>query len=222
MTFITELSVSLTLCLLCTIFAWGTRPLKTWFFAIAFGIFLALDILGIVFSANLYPWTALLVLMVSMSAGVWLGRALSIKRLWPFLLLLVILSVLDTAQIVLTHLSAASQAQSTHSTSIPAGNLYINFLLFLPGGQYYTLGIFDLWLMTAMAEYWRRRQAPFWIALSPAVLALVPVYSLITLFPILDPIALIPFLTASWLCSIALYRSYGKGLSDRQSINKVA
>ena len=207
MLFIVGLGVSLVLFLLCTVLVWGARPLKTWFFAIAFGVGLALLILGIVFSADVYPWTALLVLLVAVSGGLWLGRSLSIKRLGPFLLLLVILSVLDTAQVVLTHLSSAPHAQST---TVPPGNLYSNFLLFLPGGQHYGIGIFDLWLVTAIAEYWRRRDAEFWLALAPGVLAIILAYVLILLFPNLSPLPLIPFITAGWLCSVAVYRSRGE------------
>jgi len=207
MVFIVESGISLALCLLCTALAWAARSLNTWPFAIVFGISFILDILGVVFSANLYPWTALLVLLVAVSAGVWLGRAISIKRLWPFLLLLVVLSLLDTTQIILTHLSSPSQAQSSH---VPVGNLYVNFLLFVPGERPYVVGIFDLWLVTAIAEYWRRRGAAFWLALSPGVFAFLLAYILILLFPGLSPLALIPFLSVGWLCSVALYRQRGQ------------
>jgi hypothetical protein len=61
-----------------------------------------------------------------------------------------------------------------------------------------------------MAEYWRRRDAEFWLALAPGVLAITLISVLILLFPSLSPLALIPFLTAGWLCSVALYRSRGQ------------
>ncbi len=210
MLLIIEFGISLVLFALCVALVWAARPLKTWPIALAFGVGLVLIILGIVFSAALYPWTALLVLLVAGSAGLWLGRVISIKHLWPFLLLLVMLSVLDTTQIVLSHLSSAPSG-GTQSANVPAGDLYINFLLFLPNGRHYVIGIFDLWLVTAMAEYWRRRGAEFWLALVPGVFALVLVYGLILLFPGLSPLALIPFLTAGWLGSIALYRARSPG-----------
>jgi hypothetical protein len=213
MVLIVELGISLALCLLCTSLVWGAKPLKTWFVAVVFGVSFVLDILGAVFSANLYPLTALLVFLVAVSAGVWLGRAISIKRLWPLLLLLVILSALDTTQIVLTHLSSSAQSQSTH---VPAGDLYVNFLLFLPGQHNYVLGIGDLWLITAMAEYWRRRDAGIFLAFLPGALALILVYALFLFFPGLEPIALVPFLTAGWLCSVALFRPRSQRESKEQ------
>jgi len=203
MIFIAQVGISVVLCLLCTALTWCSRPLKTWLLAVIFGISFVLDILGAVFSVNLYPLTALLVLLVAVSAGLWLGRAISIKRLWPFLLVLVPLSALDITQIILTHLAGPAASQSAH---VPAGDLYVDFLLFLPGGQNYVLGIGDLWIITAIAEYWRRREAAFWLALFPGALAFIVADGLLQLFPGLDPIALIPFLTAGWLCSLALYR----------------
>jgi hypothetical protein len=210
MLLIVKLAISLALCLLCTALVWSARPLHTWIFALTFGMSFILDVLGVVFSVNLYPWTALLVLLVAVSAGLWLGRAISIKRLWPFLLLLVILSLLDATQIILTHLSSSAQTQGTQSAHVPAADLYINFLFFLPGGQNYVIGILDLWLIAAIAEYWRRRNAAFWLALSPGALALIVAYGLLLLFPGLEPIALIPFLAAGWLCSVAFSQSRGK------------
>lgn len=54
------------------------------------------------------------------------------------------------------------------------------------------------------------RNAAFWLAFSPGALALIVAYGLLLLFPGLEPIALIPFLAAGWLCSIAFSRSRGK------------
>src|SRR5438270_1801390 len=127
-----ELILSLLLTLLCTALAWGTKQLKKWPIATVFGDGLALTILGAVFSVAAYPWTDVLVLLVAVTAGLLLGRAMPAK-LWPFLLLLLVLSILDIVQIVLT---SGPPSPGSQSASTPAAQLYGNFLLRLPWGRY--------------------------------------------------------------------------------------
>jgi hypothetical protein len=67
-----------------------------------------------------------------------------------------------------------------------------------------------------MAEYWRRRDAGIFLAFLPGALALILVYALFLFFPGLEPIALVPFLTAGWLCSVALFRPRSQRESKEQ------
>jgi len=191
--------LSLVLALLCTTISWGTKQFKSWPIAIGLGIGIVLSILGAIFSAAWYPWTNIIVLLVAVTAGLLLGRAMPAK-LWPFLLLLLILSILDVVQVVLT---THASAPSSRSISAPAAQLYGNFLLRLPWGRY-NIGIFDLLLMTAMAEYWRKRGSKFLVALAPGLIGFILVFGVIQ-FIYAGVLPLIPFLTGGWLCSAGIY-----------------
>ena len=192
---------SLVLTGLCTMLSWGAKQIKSLPIATIFGAGLVLGILGIVFSVGWYPWTDLLVLLVAVSAGLLLGRALPAK-LWPFLLLLLVLSILDVVQIVLTSGSPSPASPST-GTSTPAAQLYGNFLLHLPWGRY-NIGIFDLLLLTAIGEYWRRRGSTLLVALAPGVIGFILAFGF-GQFIYAGALPLIPFITIGWLCSAGLY-----------------
>jgi hypothetical protein len=138
---------------------------------------------------------------VAVTAGLLLSRAMPTK-LWPFLVLLLVLSILDVVQIVLTSGPPSPGSQSA-STSTPAAQLYGNFLLHLPWGRY-NIGIFDLLLLTAMAEYWRKRDSAFLVALAPGVIGFILAFGF-GQFIYAGALPLIPFLTAGWLCSAGLY-----------------
>ncbi len=196
--------LSLVLALLCTTIPWGTKQSKSWPIAIVLGVSIVLSILGTTFSAAWYPWTDIVVLLAAVTAGLLLGRAMSAK-LWPFLLLLLVLSTLDIVQIVLT---THASAPSSQSASVPAAQLYGNFLLNLPWGRY-NIGIFDLWLITAMAEYWRKRGSEFLVALAPGVIGIVLAFAVIQ-FIYAGILPLIPFLTVGWLCSAGIYHYHNR------------
>ncbi len=88
-----------------------------------------------------------------------LGRGIP-PRLRPFLIVLLVLSVLDVLQIVLT---AGSTPPGSAGGQAPNGSdplLLGNFLLLLPWGRY-NVGGGDLLLITALAEHWRRRGASY-------------------------------------------------------------
>jgi hypothetical protein len=131
-TILLALLPSLVLAVLCAVIPWGTKHIKSWPIAIVFAAGLVLGILGIVFSVAWYPRTDLLVLLVAESAGLLLSRAMPTK-LWPFLLLLLVLSILDVIQIVLTSGSSSPGSQSA-GTSTPPAQLYGYFLHHLPWG----------------------------------------------------------------------------------------
>ena len=207
---------SLVLAVLCVVIPWGTKQIKSWLIAIVFGAGLALSILGIVFSVAWYPWTDLLVLLVAVSAGLLLSRAMPTK-LRPFLLLLLVLSTLDVVQIVLTS-SPSSPGSQSAGTSTPAVQLYGNFLLYLPWGRY-NIGIFDLLLLTAMAEYWRRRGSAFLVALAPGVIGFILAFGF-GQFISAGALPLIPFLTVGWLCSAGLYSYRHRPNSSQAALNR--
>jgi len=149
---------------------------------------------------------------VAVSAGLLLGRALPTK-LWPFFLLLLVLSIFDIVQVVLTSGSPSPGSQSA-GTSPPAAQLYGNFLLHLPWGRY-NIGIFDLLLLVAMPEYWRRRGSTLLVALAPGVIGFILAFGFGQLI-YAGALPLIPFLTVGWLCSAGLY-SYRHGPNRSQA-----
>jgi len=207
---------SLVLAVFCAVIPWGTKQIKSWPIVIVFGAGLVLGILGIVFSLAWYPWTDLLVLLVAVSAGLLLSRAIPTK-LWPFLLLLLVLSILDVIQIVLTSGPPSPGSQSA-GTSTPAAQLYGNFLLHLPWGRY-NIGIFDLMLLTAMGEYWRRRGSTLLVALAPGVIGFILALGF-GQFIYAGALPLIPFISIGWLCSAGLYYYHHRPNRSRAALNR--
>lgn len=201
---------SLALTVLCTMVPWGARQVKSWQIALVVGAALILSVLGIVFSLAWYPWTDLLILLGALSGGVVLSRVMSTK-LWPFLLLLLVLSIADVVQQAVLTAGSTSPGNQSAGTSIPTGELYGNFLVSLPWGHY-NIGIFDLLLLTALAEYWRRRGSAFLVGLASGVIGFL-LALVFTLFIYGGALPLIPFLLAGWLCSVGLnaYRQRHNG-----------
>lgn len=195
-----SLIISLVLALLCMAIPWGTRQVKTWQVTIAFGIGIVLWVLGAAFSLGWYPWTNIVDFLVAVGAGMLLGRVIHAK-FRPFLIFLIVMSILDVTQIVLT---THPSAPTTQSTSVPAGQLYANFFLQLPWGKY-GIGIFDLLLLSAIGVYWRRQNGEFLVAFAGIAIGLIVAYTILYANPgILLP--LIPLLTLGWLCSAGIYR----------------
>ncbi len=89
-----------------------------------------------------------------------------------------------------------------------------NFLLLLPWGRF-TLGIFDLLLVTALAEHWRRRGGSYLIAVVPGFLGLFLLPSIVILVTAVGNLPLIPFLTVGWVGSEALHRSLRRQAAAR-------
>lgn len=88
---------------------WGFRSSERWMLLLALSIGLALAMSGAALSVGPYPWTDLVVLLVALSGGLLLGRSMP-TRITPFLILLLVLSVLDSIQIVLTSQGATPTA----------------------------------------------------------------------------------------------------------------
>ena len=144
-----------------------------------------------------YPWNNLLVLSLALSLGVGIGRAMP-PRLAPMLALLLVLSVLDVAQVALT----SGPPPGGASARSPAWLLYINFRVVVAGARI-AIGVFDLALAAAVAVHLRRRMAPWPIAIAaaPAGLVLAELFVVVTG---LGDLPLIPFLSAGWITAEAI------------------
>jgi hypothetical protein len=127
---------------------------------------------GVIAGLALYPASDIVVGGFSLLAGVVLGRAMP-RSFVPFLILLLILSVLDVAQ------NIAFAGPSAPSTGPPASSgapdphlIWLNFRLLLPDGHF-NIGFADLIVISAMSENLRLRRAAFAITVMPGVLGLV-------------------------------------------------
>jgi hypothetical protein len=195
--------VSIVLALVCAAVPWLARRLRSRLLVVGLALGIALSIIGSALALPLYPWTSLVVLLVALTGGLLLGRIMP-PRFLPVLVLLLVLSALDVLQVALTS-GASPPASNSHAGGTPSGPLlYVNFVLPLPGRRY-LVGIFDLLVITALAERWRRRGASYLIALLPGALGFLLVYATGLLTP-LRPMALLPFFTAGWLASEGLHR----------------
>lgn len=200
MLFLARLLLSLVVAVGSAIAPWAAARLNQWVLAVALVIGLALAVLIVGFSLPLYPWTNLVVLLVALAAGILLGRGLA-GRTRTFLVVLLVLSALDILQIVLT--SGPGSGLVAHVPTIPPpGQLMGNFFLLLPWGHY-NLGIFDISILAAMAQYWRKRGGVWLLALAPGVIGVVLAFAFLLLV-YNGALPLLPFLTAGWLCSLAL------------------
>jgi hypothetical protein len=201
--------LNIPLALVCSAVPWLTRPVKSWLLAIGLAVGLALVVSAIVFALAVYPWTDLVVLLVALTGGVLLGRGMP-PRFRPFLIVLLVLSVLDVVQIALT---ASSTPPGSLGGPAPRGSdplLLGNFLLSLPWGRY-NIGGGDLLLITALAEHWRRRGASYLIALLPGVLGFLLTYAFIWA----GNLPLIPFITVGWVGSEGVHRVLSRHAKPR-------
>ena len=192
--------LTIPLTLICAVSPWLTRQLKRWGLTLLLLMGIALGVMCIVFSLAFYPWTDLIVLLVALAGGLLLGRSMPL-RFWPFFILLLVLSVLDVLQIVLTANSSPPGSSGSHMLSGSNPLLLVNFRVLLPWGRY-NIGLFDLLLITALAEHWRRRGASYVIACLPGVLGFLVSYAFIWL----GSLPLIPFITLGWLGSEGVQR----------------
>lgn len=206
---IEQIALSLALALACAAVPWLARRLRNRLLAIGLAVGILLTILGAVLSVAPYPWTDLVVLLVALTGGLLLGRAMP-PRFRPFLILLLILSALDVVNIALSGgLTTVPTTPPAHPAAAESGPLpYFNLFLLLPGGHY-LLGIFDLLVITAAAEHWRRRGALYLIALLPGVLGFLLAEGAVWLTQ-LGGWPLIPYFTAGWLASEGVYRSLSR------------
>jgi hypothetical protein len=205
--------LSVLLAFACSAVPWLTRSVKSWLLAIGLAAGLALDVVGIVFSLAVYPWTDLIVLLMALTGGLLLGRGIP-PRFRPFLFVLLVLSVLDALQIALT---TGSTPPGSLGGSAPSGSdplLLGNFLLLLPWGRY-NIGLGDLVLITALAEHWRQRGAPYLLAVVPGILGLFLLPAVFILVTGVGNLPLIPFITLGWVGSEGVQRFLSRYLKPR-------
>jgi len=114
------------------------------------------------------------------------------------LVLLAVLSVLDTAQLLVGGGGGGGR---------PVGETWFHMLLLSGDGTtILEIGVVDLVLVAAFAEHWRRRGAGFWLATltGPLGLALSAVYAWLVRPE--DGLVLVPFLLAGWVLSEVWWR----------------
>jgi hypothetical protein len=163
---------------------WVFVRVRAWQLAAALVVPVVFDTVGLATGLNLYPWTDLAVAAIAAGGGILVGRAVS-PRFRSMMLLLLVLAILDTAQIVAAAPSSAGHGQRA------AGQYYVMFVVATSLANS-AIGIFDLLVITAMAEHWRRRGAGPVIAVAPGLVGLLITYPAVAILP--STLPLIPFL----------------------------
>lgn len=167
---------------------------------VVFALLLFLTAIAAGLALDLYPWSLGLVLGVAAAGGVGLGRLMP-ARSRPWLLLLVVLSLVDLVQVALT---SGASVPGPRTGQGPLIGQYLNLRLLLPWGRS-NIGLADLLLAAAIGEFWRRAGAPLWVAPLPAIFGLGLAELFATAAGIRD-LALVPFLTLGWLITAAGHR----------------
>jgi uncharacterized protein (DUF58 family) len=195
---ISSLAITLALAVLCVCLSVpagriGGRPLVALLVLSA-----AVWVLGAALSLPWYPLTSIVDVVFAVSLGLAAGRLVP-ARFRPFLILLIILSVLDVLQV---GLSAGSHAAAQDS-GLSAGQLYSTVVVKLPIGNY-RLGPFDLAIAAAIGTHWLRRGAGLKVPLAGVATAVILAYAVILAKPVTLP--LMPFFLVGWLGSGIWYR----------------
>ena len=185
----------------CGLAPWATARLPTRWIAITAVPFLLIVVAGATIGVAIYPYSDVFVAVCGLLAGIALGRVMP-PRFRPFVLLLLILSVLDVAQ------NIAFAGPSTPSTGAPAPDphlIWLNVRFPLQSGHL-NIGIADVILITAAAENLRRRAATLALTLLPGVIGISLGEALVATLPPIPPIvvtaiaaSLVLFLTAGYV-----------------------
>lgn len=183
------IGLALLVALAFTVVPWLARPVPSRLLWIGLGGGGLLAILGSAFAVAPYPWTDLVVVLVAVTGGLLLGRVMPLS-FWPFLCLLLGLSVVDVVLIVSTYHTIPPPGQLTGAA------LYETLRLVFPMGSS-GVEILDLLVLTALAEQWRRRGAPWWVVLAPGVLGLGLAYAFLLVTQV-HTLPFFPFLTVGW------------------------
>lgn len=180
----------------CGLFPWAVASLQTRRLAIAAAPLLFVIVVGTAFGLPFYPFSDLFVAAFGLLAGVALGRFMP-SRFRPFLVLLLVLSVLDLAQ---------NLVFSDPPSSSPDQHLvWLNIRFPLPGGHF-NIGFADVILIAAASENLRRRGVTLGLSLLPGVIGISLGEALLSTLPPSPPgyltaiaASLVLFLTAGYV-----------------------
>lgn len=180
----------------CGLAPWAAARLQTKWLAVAAVPSLIVVVAGAAFALPLYPYSDFFVAAFGLSAGVALGRVMP-ARFRPFLVLLLVLSVLDVGQNVVL---------SGPSTSSPDQHLvWLNVRFPLADGHF-NIGFADVILIAAASENLRRRGVSMGLSLLPGVIGISLGEALLATLPPAPPAyvtaiaaSLIPLLAAGYL-----------------------
>ena len=197
-----HLLISLAVAVGCALLPWAVARVPTRWAAIAAIPVLAVTVAGAVIGLAFYPVSDVVVLGFSALAGNLLGRAVP-PRFRPFLVLLLILSLLDVAQ----NAVFSGPSSGTHSTSTAPQDphlMWLNFRIPFEGGHF-NIGFADLVLIAAISEQLRRRTVRLQLAVLPGVIGLGLGEAVAASLPAAPPAlvtaftqSVIPFLTAGY------------------------
>ena len=203
---LSSLGITLVLAATCVCVSRPARNIGMFPLAVLLALSAAVWILGAALSLGWYPLVSVVDIVFATALGQFVGRAVP-ARFRPFLVLLVILSVLDTLQVGLsTHFYDGAQ-----NSSLSAGQFYSTVVVKLPLGNY-RLGPFDLAVAAAIGAHWLARGAGLRVPLVGVAAAVTGAYGVMLSGPLTLP--LIPFFLAGWLGSEAWYR----GQAARQAL----
>jgi hypothetical protein len=193
--------IGVAVAIVCGLAPWAAKRLMTRTIAIASVPFFVIVVAGAVAGIPIYPVSDLFVAAFALLAGIALGRAMP-PRFRPFVLLLLLLSVVDVAQ------NVAFAGPSIPSTTAPNPDphfIWLNVRFPLPGGHY-NIGFADVILIAAAAENLRRRGATVALTLLPGVIGVSLGEALLSALPSNPPAvvlaisaSLVLFLTAGYV-----------------------
>lgn len=185
----------------CGLAPWALATVPTRWLVFAGVPFLAIVVAGAVVGIAIYPFSSVFVAVFGLLAGVALGRVMA-PRFRPFVVLLLVLSVLDVAQNVAF---AGPSPSSTTSLTPDPHLIWLNLRFPLPGGHF-NIGFADVILIAAAAENLRRRGATLTLSVLPGVIAIGLGEALLTTLPPSPPTvvvaisaSLVLFLTAGYV-----------------------
>jgi hypothetical protein len=183
----------------CGLAPWAAARVPSRWIVIAALPLLAVVAAGVVFGVPIYPWSDLFVAGFGLLAGIALGRVVP-SRFRPFVILLLILSVLDVAQ------NVAFASPGPPPAGAPDPHLVWLNVRFPLGGGHFNLGFADVILIAATAENLRRREATMALSLLPGVIGISLGEALLATLPPNPPQAvlgvaasLVLFLTAGYV-----------------------
>ncbi|HET9780849.1 MAG TPA: hypothetical protein VFR33_03635 [Candidatus Dormibacteraeota bacterium] len=146
---------------------WIAAKVPTRWIVMAAALFLVILIAGLVFGLAIYPFSSVFVAAFGILVGIALGRAMP-PRFRPFVVLLLVLSILDVAQ---NFAFAGPSSSSTTSATPDPHFIWLNVRFPLPGGHF-NIGFADVILIAAAAENLRRRGATLALSVLPGVIAI--------------------------------------------------